>query len=209
MSFSNHKPYFPPSLPGFPTLVNGPNAPSPEMREHTLIPLSPWFLHLSWHPCPLQATSFIFPISDSSSPLWWPSDPLVTCPGSKMQKPELDFKSGESIKTCVLNCLPALPLLKERVIPTNFAPLPVLSIKDFLRVSTVMFYLYPILSHCQLESDNHKTVYQIHQFLLISLMFKFLFAHGDTHSRVGAKDFLQALVCLINAIFEGGVMMKI
>lgn len=35
-------------------------------------------------------------------------------------------------------------------------------------------------------------------------MFKFLFAHGDTHSRVGAKDFLQALVCLINAIFEGG-----
>lgn len=94
--------------------------------------------------------------------------------------------------------------MKERVIPTNVAPLPVLSTKDFLRASTMMFYLYPILSHCQLESDNHKTGYQIHQFLLISLMFKSLFAHGDTHARVDAKDFLQILVCLINAIFEGG-----
>ena len=99
--------------------------------------------------------------------------------------------------------------MKERVIPANLAPLPVLATKDFLRASTEMLYLYPILSHCQLESDNHKTGCQIHQFLLISLMFKSLFAHEDTHARVGAKDFLQTLVCLINANFEGGVMMKI
>lgn len=113
MSFSNHKPYFSPSLPRFPTLVNGQNAPSPETREPTLIPLSPWSLHLSWHPCPLLSTSFIFPISDSSSQLWWSPDLLVSSPSSKMPEPELDFKSEESIKTCVLNHLPALPLWRK------------------------------------------------------------------------------------------------
>lgn len=98
-------------------------------------------------------TSFIFPISDSSSQLWWSPDLLVSSPSSKMPEPELDFKSEESIKTCVLNHLPALPLWRKGWFQQTWVPLPVLSTKDFLRASTAMLYLYPVLSHCQL--DNH------------------------------------------------------